>query len=128
MRGRFLLSAGAAGAVIVLGLAPTPSHAQSAGAVFGGLAGGVLGGVIAGSIAAQAARERPVVVYAAPRRTVRVIHEVRRVPAPRRKVVRANRQPMQPAAGPTGAQVVNASADPFASPRGNATTSVNQTR
>jgi hypothetical protein len=128
MKGRVLVSACVGAAITVIGLMPTPSHAQSAGAVFGGLAGGVLGGVIAGSIAAQAARERPVVVYAAPRRTVRVIHEVRRVPAPRRKVVRASRQPMQPAAGPTGAQVVNASADPFAAPRGNATTSVNQTR
>jgi hypothetical protein len=125
MYGRFLVAACAAGAMSIATLIPAPVQAQSAGAVFGSLAGGVIGGVIAGSIAAQAARERPVVVYA-PRRTVRVIHEVRR--APRRKVVRANRQPMQPAAGPTGAQVVNASADPFASPRGNATTSVNQTR
>lgn len=128
MKGRFPVAACMAGAIAVFGLVPTPSQAQSAGALFGGLAGGVLGGVIAGSIAAQAARERPVVVYAAPRRTVRVIREVHRVPAPRRRIVRANRQPMQPAAGPTGAQVVNASADPFASPRGNTTTSVNQTR
>lgn len=128
MKGRFLVSAFAVGAMTVFGLAtPTPSYAQSAGAVFGGLAGGVLGGMIAGSIAAQAARQRPVVVYAAPRRTVRVIHEVRRAP-PRQRVVRASRRPMQPAAGPTGAQVVSASADPFASPRGNAATSVNQTR
>jgi hypothetical protein len=35
---------------------------------------------------------------------------------------------MQPAAGPTGAQIVNASADPFANARGNATTTVNRTR
>ncbi|MCJ2143214.1 hypothetical protein [Methylobacterium sp. E-066] len=124
MMRRFLVAVCAAGSVAMVGLAPMPAQAQSAGAIFGGLAGGVLGGVIAGSIAAQAARERPVVVYHVPRRTVRVIHEVRH--APRRKVAR--QRPMPPAAGPSGAQVVNASADPFASPQGSATTSVNQTR
>lgn len=126
MRGRFVVAAGAVCALVALGLAPSSAQAQSAGALFGGLAGGVLGGVIAGSIAAQAARERPVVVYAQPRRTVRVIHEVRHVP--RRKVARVRQRPMQPAAGPTGAQVVNASADPFASSQGSATTAVSQSR
>ena len=126
MKARVVIAACAAGAMVCVGLAPVPSQAQSAGAIFGGLAGGVLGGVIAGSIAAQAARERPVVVYAAPRRTVRVIHEVRQ--APRRRVARAHQRPMQPAAGPTGAQVVNVSADPFASSQGSATTAVSQTR
>lgn len=126
MTGRFLVAAGAAGAVAWMGLAPVPAQAQSAGAVFGGLAGGVLGGVIAGSIAAQAARERPVVIYRAPTRTVRVIHEVRR--APHRRVARARQRPMQPAAGPSGAQVVNASADPFAPSQGSATTAVSQKR
>ena len=124
--GRFLVAACAAGGMAVIGLTPQPAHAQSAGAIFGGLAGGVLGGVIAGSIAAQAARERPVVVYRVPTRTVRVIHEVRR--APHRKVARARQRPMQPAAGPSGAQVVNASADPFAPSRGSATTAVSQSR
>ncbi|MBE7203610.1 MAG: hypothetical protein INR70_38240 [Parafilimonas terrae] len=123
MNGRFLVAACAVAALSLCG--SVTAQAQSAGAVLGGLAGGVLGGVIAGSIAAQAARERPVVVYAVPRRTVRVIHEVRRVP--HRKVAR-NQRPMQPAAGPTGAQVVNASADPFASSQGSATTAVSQTR
>lgn len=126
MKGRFLVAVCAAGAMVVAGLAPTPSHAQSAGALLGGIAGGVLGGVIAGSIAAQAARSRPAMGYAAPRRTVRVVREVRR--APRHTVARASRQPLRPAAGPTGAQVVNAAADPFAAPRGNATATVNQAR
>jgi len=56
----------------------------------------VLGGVIAGSIAAQAARERPVVVYA-PRRTVRVVHVVRQAP---RRVASRHQRPMQPAVPP----------------------------
>lgn len=120
MFGRFTTSACAVGAMALVTLMPSPSRAQSAGAMLGGLAGGVLGGMIAGSMAAQAARHRPVIVYARPRR------EVRRVP--RRAVVRAERRPMQPAAGPTSAQIVNASADPFANARGNATTTVNRTR
>ena len=126
MLGRFLVVACAAGSIAGIGLAPLPAQAQSAGAIFGGLAGGVLGGVIAGSIAAQAARERPVVIYARPVRTVRIVHEVRR--SPRRKLARAQQRPMQPAAGPSGAQVVNASADPFAPSQGSATTAVNQAR
>lgn len=126
MRRRVVVAAGAVCAVLAAGLAPSSAQAQSAGALFGGLAGGVLGGVIAGSIAAQAARERPVVVYAAPRRTVRVVHVVRQ--APRRRVASRHQRPMQPAAGPTGAQVVNASADPFASSQGSAATAVSQTR
>lgn len=125
MKARGVVVASAVGALLVFGLGPAPAQAQSAGAIFGGLAGGVLGGVIAGSIAAQAARERPVVVYA-PRRTVRVVHVVRQ--APRRRVASRHQRPMQPAAGPTGAQVINASADPFASSQGSATTAVSQTR
>lgn len=124
MNGRVATLVLAVGALVIGGLAP--ARAQSAGALFGGLAGGVLGGVIAGSIAAQAARERPVVVYAAPRRTVRVVRVVRE--APRRRVASRRQRPMQPAAGPTGAQVVNASADPFATTQGSATTAVSQTR
>ncbi|MBK3396136.1 MULTISPECIES: hypothetical protein [Methylobacterium] len=100
-----------AGAFALAGAAP--SRAQSAGSVLGGLAGGVIGGMIAGSIAAQAARQRPVVVYA-PRRRTRVVRYVRPRPA-------------YPAAGPARVQAVNASGDPFASPRSGVTV-VNQAR
>lgn len=122
MKGRYLVAVCAAGAMVVAGLAPTPSRAQSAGALLGGLAGGVLGGVIAGSMAAHAARSRPAVSYRTHRRPVRVVREVRRTPR------HADRQALRPAAGPTGPQVVNATADPFAAPRGNAATTVNQAR
>lgn len=56
MFGRFLTSASAVGAMALVTLMPSPSRAQSAGAMLGGLAGGVLGGMFAGSMAAQAAR------------------------------------------------------------------------
>ncbi len=108
----------AAVAAVLIGLHPQPVKAQSAGAILGG----VLGGVIAGSIAAHAMRQRPVVVYARPGRAA-----YRSRPAPRRAVA-SRQRPMTPAAGPQGAAIINASADPFASGTKGATTAVRQTQ
>ncbi|MGU3539132.1 hypothetical protein [Methylobacterium sp. A54F] len=115
MLSKSLLMLTATVAALSLALAPTDARAQNAGSFLGGIAGGVLGGVIAGSMM-QHARPRTVVVYGRPRH-VRA--------APRTRVARVRGTP---AATTKGAQVVDASADPFAKSQAPVTTAVSNGR
>ena len=115
MRSKYFTAVVAIGAAAAMTFVPVRAQAQNAGSFLGGIAGGVLGGMIAGSMAAHA-RPRTVVVYGRPR-------YVRAAARPR--VARARTG--APAA-PRNAQVVNASADPFAKTSAPVTTAISNGR
>lgn len=111
MKGRIFILSLAVVLAALPGLAPREAQAQSAaGAFLGGVIGGVIGGAIAN------AHSRPVVI----RERTRV---VRARPAPRRVAARPARS-----GSPTGAALINTSADPFAKSAPPATVAVTNGR